>query len=280
MASTNRKIHVHSPIATLNAAEFNWISAFLHAQTGIYLREGKQAMVIGRLEKRLRTLGLDNYSEYFNLISNQGDETEARIAIDLLTTNETYFFREAQHFDYLSTQVFPTYPATKPIRIWSAASSSGEEVYTLAFLLSEYLPSDQWEILGTDISSRMLDKAKAAMYPIAATKKIPQDLLVKYCLKGRDEFEGQFLIDPALRKKVQFQSLNLMEPLPELGMFDIIFLRNVMIYFEQDTRQQVIDRIQKLLKPSGLFIISCSESLNGLNTPLKMIMPSIYQKLL
>lgn len=278
MILANRKTQIHTSIKPLNNAEFNWISEFLHERTGIYLNDGKQAMVTGRLEKRLRSLDLNNYTDYFNLLGKLGEEAETRIAIDLLTTNETYFFRETQHFDYLSTHVFPKHPASKMLRIWSAASSSGEEAYTLAFLLSEHLPSDQWEILGTDISSRMLNKATAAMYPMSASEKIPQNLLLKYCLRGRDEFAGQFLINPALRKHVKFQSLNLMEPLPHLGQFDIIFLRNVMIYFEQQTRQAVIDRVQKLLIPGGLFIISCSESLNGLNTSLKMIMPSIYQK--
>ncbi len=143
-------------------------------------------------------------------------------------------------------------------------------------VLAEHLPSNQWEIIGTDISSRMLDKARQGVYPLAAAEKIPPALLKKYCLRGRDEYEGFLLIDPVLRKHVKFQHANLVGDLPDLGRFDIIFLRNVMIYFEQDTKQQVIDRLQHHLLPGGLFIISHSESLNGLKSRFKMIMPSIY----
>jgi chemotaxis protein methyltransferase CheR len=221
-------------IAPLRAEEFTWISRFLHERTGILLKDGKQAMVMGRLEKRLRLLNHSNYGEYFRRLGKAGEEIETRLAIDLLTTNETYFFREAQHFDFLRTEVLPKHPLSRPLRIWSAASSSGEEAYTLALLLAEHLPSNQWEIIGTDISSRMLDKARQGVYPLAAAEKIPPALLKKYCLRGRDEYEGFLLIDPVLRKHVKFQHANLVGDLPDLGRFDIIFLRNVMIYFEQD----------------------------------------------
>ncbi|MFI3135210.1 MAG: CheR family methyltransferase [Methylococcaceae bacterium] len=270
--------NTHISITPLRAEEFDWLSRFLNARTGIILKDGKQAMVMGRLEKRLRLLNLNNYGDYFRRLGMPGEETETRLAIDLLTTNETYFFREPQHFDFLRTQLLPKHPLSKTLRIWSAASSSGEEAYTLALLLAEYLPSKQWEIIGTDISSRVLEKAREGLYQLSAAEKIPPVLLKKYCLRGRDEYEGFLLIDPILRKQVKFQHANLVEDLPELGMFDIIFLRNVMIYFEQDTKQRVIERLYSRLLPGGHFIISHSESLNGLKTPLKMLMPSVYQK--
>jgi chemotaxis protein methyltransferase CheR len=267
-----------SKISPLAADEFDWISRFLNERTGIQLKDGKQAMVMGRLEKRLRLHNIDTYKDYFRRLSQPGNEIELRLAIDLLTTNETYFFREPQHFNYLCEQILPKHPLSKSLRIWSAASSSGEEAYTLGLLLAEYFPSNNWEIIGTDISSRMLGKARDGLYPLSAAENIPPGLLKKYCLKGTDEYEGFLLIDPAIRKRVKFEHANLIGELPDLGMFDIIFLRNVMIYFEQDTKQRVLDRLQRYLLPGGQFFISHTESLNGFKTPLKMVKPSIYQK--
>jgi chemotaxis protein methyltransferase CheR len=266
-----------SRISPLTAKEFNWVCGFLNERTGIQLKDGKQAMVMGRLEKRLRLLGLSGYSDYFYFLLQPENAVELRLAIDLLTTNETYFFREAQHFDYLCAQILPKHPRSKPLRVWSAACSSGEEVYTLAFLLAEYFPSNKWEIIGTDISSRVLEKARDGLYPLSASDNIPPGLLKKYCLKGVDEYDGFLLIDPALRKRVKFEHANLIGDLPDVGMFDIIFLRNVMIYFEQETKQLVLDRLQRYLLPGGHFVISHTESLNGFKTRFKMIKPSIYQ---
>lgn len=265
-------------ITPLREDEFNWITQFLNEKTGIQLKDGKQAMVMGRLDKRLRMLDMTSYGDYFRRLVEPGNELELKLAIDLLTTNETYFFREAQHFDFLCSQILPKHPISKPLRIWSAACSSGEEVYTLAFLLAEYFPSNAWEIIGTDISSRVLKKAQEGLYHLSASENIPPGLLKKYCFKGVDEYDGFLLIDPALRKRVKFQHANLIGELPDIGKFDIIFLRNVMIYFEQDTKQRVLDRLQNLLVPGGYFIISHTESLNGFKTPFKMIKPSIYQK--
>jgi chemotaxis protein methyltransferase CheR len=265
-------------VAPLNSDEFNWISRFLNERTGIQLKDGKQAMIMGRLEKRLRKHNFQSYGEYFRSLGQSGNEVELRLAIDLLTTNETYFFREPQHFDYFCSQILPKHPLSKPLRVWSAACSSGEEAYTLALLLAEYFPSNPWEIIGTDISSRVLEKAKDGLYPLPASEYIPPGLLKKYCLKGVDDYDGFLLIDPGIRKRVKFEHANLIGELPDLGMFDVIFLRNVMIYFEQDTKQRVLDRLQRYLLPGGHFIISHTESLNGFKTPLKMIKPSIYQK--
>ncbi len=266
-----------SRISPLTAKEFNWICNFLNERTGIQLKDGKQAMVMGRLEKRLRLLGFYSYSDYFNSLLQPENALELRLAIDLLTTNETYFFREAQHFNYLCAEILPKHPLSKPLRVWSAACSSGEEVYTLAFLLSEYFPSNKWEIIGTDISSRVLAKARDGLYPLSASDNIPPGLLKKYCLKGSDEYDGFLLVDPSLRKRVKFEHANLIGELPDIGMFDIIFLRNVMIYFEQETKQLVLDRLQRYLLPGGHFVISHTESLNGFKTRFKMIKPSIYQ---
>lgn len=263
--------------APLTKSEFDWISRFLFERAGISLNNSKQALVMGRLDKRLRFRKLNNYSDYFKLLGAPGYEDETTMAIDLLTTNETYFFRENKHFDFLSRQVFPQHKEARPFRIWSAASSSGEEAYSIAMCAAEFFPTGNWEVLGTDISTRVVDKAKRALYPLAASEKIPRAMLRKYCLKGRDEYTDFLLIDKALRAKVNFRVANLNQHLPDLGMFDVIFLRNVMIYFSHDTKQKLIQRLVELLRPGGYFMISHSETLNGLDTPLIALSPSIYQ---
>lgn len=273
----NKSIHYAAPVA-LKKNEFEWISRFLYERTGIALNDGKQALVMGRLDKRLRKRNLLSYSDYFALLGRPGYEDETTVAIDLLTTNETYFFREPKHFDFLRNVAFPQYQRQKQIRIWSAASSSGEEAYTIAMTLAEYFQGNDWEVIGTDISTRMLEKAQRGLYPMLAADKIPKSLLKKYCLKGRDEFEDFFLLDSSIRQRVHFSIANLIEPLPELGLFEIIFLRNVMIYFDKDTKKRLVEKITTKLRTGGYFIVSHSESLNGLDSPLKLIAPSIYQK--
>lgn len=261
----------------LSPEEFQWITRFLHAKTGILIREGKHALVMGRLEKRLHHLGLTSYSDYFRLMGTPDNVVEITLAIDLLTTNETYFFREPGHFDFLRQQVIPKHPRARPLRIWSAASSSGEEAYTIAMTLAEALPDGNWEVIGSDISTRVLEKAKRGLYPLSAAEKIAPSLLKKYCLKGADEYDGYFLVSNALRSRVSFLQINLMENLPNLGMFDVIFLRNAMIYFDMATRQRLVAKVVEALKPGGYFIVSHSESLNGVNTQLKVVQPSMYQ---
>lgn len=265
----------YSPV--LQPDEFNWICRFLYQRTGILLAEGKQAMVASRLEKRLRKLGLHSYFDYFQQLDKVGQELETETAIDLLTTNETYFFREERHFEFLRRQVLSRQANGQALRAWSAASSSGEEAYTLAMLLAECRPDGQWEVIGSDISRRMLAKATQGLYPLRAARNIPRPMLKKYCLRGRGEYADFLLIDTALRRRVSFQYINLMQPLPDLGLFDVIMLRNVMIYFDLSTKQQVIDRLQTQLRPGGHFIISHTENMNGLKHGLRLVSPSIYQ---
>ena len=261
----------------LQKNEFNWIRDYLYKKAGIVLNESKQAMVMGRLEKRLRYLGIHSYQAYFRLFDSPGFENETTMAIDLLTTNETYFFREPKHFEYLRDEIFPQHKG-KQMRIWSAASSSGEEAYTLAMLLADYNQTTSWEVLGTDISTRILDKARSGLYQANAAEKIPSRLLKNYCLRGVGEYEGFLLIDPAICKNVKFLHANLIEKLPDLGLFDVIFLRNVLIYFDMETKQRLLERITTYLRPGGYFFISHSETLNSIKTDLRSVMPSIYRK--
>lgn len=263
--------------ALLSPEEFQWIVRFLYAKTGILIKDGKQAMVMGRLGKRLHHHGLTRYSDYFRLLGTPDNKVETTLAIDLLTTNETCFFREPRHFDFLRQQVIPKHPRAQPLRIWSAASSSGEEAYTIAMTLAEAFPDGNWEVVGSDICTHVLEKAGRGLYPLSAAEKIAPSLLKKYCLKGADEYDGYFLIGQALRSRVRFFQVNLMENLPELGQFDVIFLRNVMIYFDMPTRQSLVGQVVEALKPGGYFIVSHTETLSGINTQLKVVEPSTYQ---
>lgn len=262
----------------LTEQDFQWIKAYLYKQAGIVLGHSKHAMVVGRLDRRLRHLGVSSYREYFKLFTTPGFEQEPKIAIDLLTTNETYFFREHRHFEFLISQILTKQRSSRPFRAWSAASSSGEEAYTLAMLFSEYRRFGGWEIFATDISSTMLKKASMGLYPIEAAEKIPGPLLKKYCLKGTGEYEGYLLVDPKLKEKVKFLYANLAGDLPNIGLFDVIFLRNVMIYFDNVIKQRLISEVEKRLHPGGYLFISHSETLSGLETSLHSVAPSVYHK--
>ncbi|OCR21458.1 SAM-dependent methyltransferase [Pseudomonas syringae] len=264
--------------SALNDIEFNQFQSWLYQAAGINLSSAKKALVAGRLFKRLRHYELDSYGDYFKLIMSGQRADELQVALDLLTTNETYFFREPKHFDFLRQHVLPNAAPGKTFRLWSAASSSGEEPYSLAMTLAEGLGTTPWEVIGSDISTQVLAKARSGHYPMERAGTLPQPLLVKYCLKGTGRQHGTFLIDRALRNRVNFLQVNLNETLPELGEFDVIFLRNVMIYFDQPTKARVVARLIPRLKSGGYFIVSHSESLNGVSDALKLVAPSIYRK--
>ena len=263
----------------ISPAEFAWICDYLYAATGIVLKDGKQTMVVGRLGKRLTHYGLSTYTEYFQRLGNR-DGPEARIAIDLLTTNETYFFREPEHFTWLreTLNLMPRKrTGDEVVRIWSAASSTGEEAFSLAMMLADCLPQNEWQVLGTDISSRVVERARKGLYPMDAVPKIPPLMLRSYCLKGKGDLAGYLAISPAVAGRVRFQQLNLIQPLPALGKFDQIWLRNVMIYFDQPTKSALVNRMIPLLKPGGFMVVSHSETLSGLQDQLALVKPSIYR---
>jgi chemotaxis protein methyltransferase CheR len=264
--------------AALTEPEFRQFQTMLYEIAGISLTPAKQALVSGRLARRLKHYGLRSYGDYFRLLSHQHERQELQVAIDLLTTNETYFFREPKHFELLREMILPALPGSQPVRVWSGACSSGEEVYSIAMTLAERLGDRPWEIIGSDISVQVLARARAAHYPIERAEHIPAGYLAKYCLKGVGPQAGTFLVDRALRTRTRIMQVNLNATLPKLGEFDVIFLRNVMIYFDQKTKQQVVRRMLPLLRPGGYFLVSHSESLNGITDALKLISPSVYRK--
>lgn len=262
--------------SALDDHEFKLFRNLIHKLAGISLSDAKKPLVAGRLSKRLRQLELVSYSEYFGRV--QRDSEELQVVIDLLTTNETYFFREPRHFDFLRQQILPGCIGRGPLRIWSGACSSGEEPYTIAMLLAEHLGQRPWEIVASDLSQRVLSQAATGLYKMEDAEGIPGTLLRKHCLRGVGRQEGAFMINPALRERISFRQINLNHALPNIGQFDVIFLRNVMIYFDLTTKQQVLKRILPLLRPGGHFIISHSENLNGVTDALKSVQPSIYRK--
>jgi len=265
-------------LAPISNKEFDLFKSFIYQHAGISLTDSKQPLVSGRLAKRLRSHGLKTFTDYYRLISDPRHVEEQQIAIDLLTTNETHFFREPKHFDFMRTHILPQRTKGRNFRVWSAASSSGEEPYTIAMLLDEHLKTEPWEVMGSDISTRVLEQARAGYYPISRAEEIPRHYLTKYCLKGTGEHANKLLIVKDLRQKVLFTSINLTKPFPELGEFDVIFLRNVMIYFDAETKRQITRQMLSLLRPGGYFIISHSESLNGISNAYEAVMPSIYRK--
>ncbi|MFF5296830.1 CheR family methyltransferase [Paractinoplanes globisporus] len=258
--------------------EFAYITGVLHRETGIRLSPGKEALVAGRLDKRLRNLGMTDYPEYVRYLRTQSASGAEMVQlINLLTTNETFFFREQQHFDFLRDVVVPARDRGRPLRLWSAASSTGEEAYTAAMVLSESLAEGPWEIVGTDISSRVVENARRGIYSLTAADRIPHQLLRKYWLRGRDEYDGSMAVNRRLRERVRFHHDNLMGKLGHHGKFDVILLRNVMIYFDPETKRELILRLQEMLQPGGYLIVGRSESLNGIPSRLQMIEPSIYR---
>jgi chemotaxis protein methyltransferase CheR len=258
--------------------EFTRFQRFIFDAAGITLSPAKKALVSGRLSKRLQHRQLDSFASYLRLLEDRREQAEAQMAVDLLTTNETYFFRETKHFELLRNLAAEAHGQGRPLKVWSAACSSGEEVYSLAMVLHDGQPGLPWEVMGSDISTRVLARAKSGHYPLERTQHIPPAYLKRYCRKGHGEQEGTLLVDRALRDRVQFAQVNLNTELPRLGPFDVIFLRNVMIYFNNETKRQVVRRVLSVLKPGGHFCIGHSESLNDISSDVLAVAPSIYRK--
>jgi chemotaxis protein methyltransferase CheR len=260
-------------------SEFGQFQKLIFDQAGISLSASKKRLVTGRLAKRIRHYGLSSYGDYFNrLMSGRLSADELQVVIDKLTTNETHFFREPAHFDFLRNEVLANVEPGRSFRVWSAASSSGEEAYSTAMVISDCLGEGTWEVFGSDINTEILTKARHAHYSMSVIHEIPEHYLRRYCLKGVRNQAGTFLIDNQIRKHVHFKQVNLNAPLPDIGQFDLIFLRNVMIYFSQETKQQVVKRMLPLLKPGGYFVVGHSESLNGITDQLQLVRTTIYRK--
>jgi chemotaxis protein methyltransferase CheR len=253
---------------------------FFKHHIGIYIPLRKKALLCHRLSQRVRQLGLQTLREYYALLILPQSAVERQMAFDLMTTNETCFFREEQHFIFLQQHILPTLPRDIPVLIWSAASASGEEAYSLAMMMADVVGGGQWEVHGTDISERVLVYAQRALYPLSHANRIPAAYLNHYCLCGTGEYEGYFLIHQAIRQHVRFHKINLLDVDVEVRKkFDIIFLRNVTIYFDDVTKAHVIRAVLRKLKPGGYLFVGPSETLHGLDEYVEICAPSIYRRL-
>lgn len=270
----NQPAVTHMP--KLSIAEFRKFQKLIFEIAGISMPEAKQTLVESRLSKRLRQLEMNKFGDYHTFITHPANSAELQTAVDLLTTNETFFFREPEHFEFLRKKALQHTGGV--FRVWSAASSSGEEAYSIAMILDDVLGGGRWEVVGTDISTRVLERARIAHYPTERIDSIPKPLLKRYCLKGMGEEEGTLLITRELRDRVRFLHNNLLSPRKDLGQFDVIFLRNVMIYFDVPTKQKVVSGLLPYLKKGGHFLVGHSESLNGVSADLIAVRPTIYAR--
>lgn len=266
----------------ISQGEFARFQRFIFDIAGITMSDSKKALVSGRLAKRLQHFGLPSYDAYFRLLTDGAHKDEVQLAVDLLTTNETYFFREARHFDLLREAADAARPhlrAGAPFRVWSAACSSGEEPYSIAMVLADVLGTAPWEVTASDISTRVLERARTGHYPMERATHVPQEYLRRFCLKGIGEQQGTLLVERALRERVRFRQVNLNTALPgDLGTYDLVFLRNVMIYFNGDTKRQVVTRVLTRIRPGGHLFIGHSESLQELGDVVRPVAPSVYHK--
>jgi chemotaxis protein methyltransferase CheR len=266
-------------------AEFEQLRSIMYASVGIALQLGKEELIRTRLLKRLRHLQMGSFAKYIAFVQTPGGSSEFSTMVDLLTTNKTNFFREEAHFDFIKERVLPKHRNDRnPITIWSAGCSSGEEPYTLSMLLREAIPEPTFSkcrILATDLSTIVLAKAKAAVYDELQVADVPPDIQSKSFLPAPPQDGVRRLeVKQEVRKIVTFGRLNLNtnDAWPMKGPFDLIFCRNVMIYFDDPTRERLVARFAELLPVGGFLFIGHSESLSSLKTSLKYVRPAVYEK--
>ncbi|MCL2189379.1 MAG: protein-glutamate O-methyltransferase CheR [Defluviitaleaceae bacterium] len=267
----------------LTTAEFNRIRDFIKANYGITLSDEKKTLVYSRLRTTLTEQGFSNFSDYFDhLIRDKSGESIVRF-VDKITTNHTFFMRESDHFDYLRDTVFPyiseTYGHQRDLRLWCCASSSGEEPVTLQMLAQDHFKKsgDKWDtqILATDISTNVLDKAVYGRYATEGVNSLPKSWQTDYFKKVDHQFSETL---PIIRQNIIYRTFNLMNPIPFTKKFQVIFCRNVMIYFDAGVREQVVKKLYDATETGGYLFIGHSESLNNTNTAYKYIKPAIYRK--
>ncbi len=273
------------PARRLGDREFARFQALVQRESGIWLSPAKRALLVGRLSRRLRELGVGSFREYYDLVA--ADPAERVRMLDCVTTNETHFFREPRHFAFLAERVYPRWHAEalagrrpRSVRAWSAACSTGEEPYSLAMsLLRAFPPASGFalEILATDLSTRALERARAATWPIEKAAEIPAADLRAFMLRGTGGQAGRMGAGPEIRNLVRFARLNLVdEAWPPLGTFDLVFCRNVLIYFAPATKTRVVGRLLRHLGPAGLVFLGHAESLSGMGHAVRSVLPTIY----
>ncbi|MFO1217835.1 MAG: CheR family methyltransferase [Burkholderiaceae bacterium] len=264
----------------LSRKTFDAVTELFRDASGIQLSGAKMALVEGRLQKLAQTRGQEDVDAYVRELLRTRNPDELRQVVDRLTTNETYFFREPQHFEHLAQFVAQRPPRSAALRVWSAASSSGEEAYSIAMVLADHLGLEpgapEWLVLGTDLSHAMVEQARRAVYTMERARHVPQAYLRRFCLKGNDIYTGQLLVSRELRQRVRFMPGNLMQPMTEIGRFDVIFLRNVLIYFDAEGKREIVRRVLGHLAEHGVLYTGHSESITNLGLPLRAHAPAVY----
>ncbi|GMR16662.1 MAG: chemotaxis protein CheR [Gammaproteobacteria bacterium] len=274
-------VHMLTRDLIISDKEFNLFKSLIYDKAGITLASNKRTLVVSRLSKRMRQLQISSFAEYYGLVTRKNNSGELQKTIDFLTTNETYFFREEKHFDYLKSSILNKKSSSSDFKIWSAASSTGEEAYSIAMVLAEkYGLRGSWKILGTDINSDVVKQAKRGLYPLIVSEKILRSYLREYCLKGVREQTGMMLMNDRLKNHVDFELLNINADWPgHINDFDVVFLRNIMIYFDLETKQRLVNKIADKIKMGGYLFIGHSETLNKVSDRFKIIQPSICKKI-
>ncbi len=282
----------NEPLRTMTSADFERLSRFIYGHCGIKMPLAKKTMLEARLQKRLRVKGIKTFREYCDMVFDSSTGPDELVhMIDAVTTNKTDFFREPVHFSFLTETVFPEYlngsgkQARQPFTVWSAGCSSGEEPYTLAIVLTEFAaqnPGFNFSIMATDISTRVLEKAKAGIYEERQIAAIPLSLKQKYFLRSKDRKKEQVRVVPQLRSLIAFQWLNLMDEKYMLreGSVDAIFCRNVIIYFDRNTQCELLKRLCRYIRNDGYLFLGHSETVHGFDLPLARMASTIYRKVL
>jgi chemotaxis protein methyltransferase CheR len=264
-------------VRPLTAPEFEQIRSLAHRTFGLDLKPGKEELVAARLRRLVRELGCQSFQAYYRHVT--ADETGVSLAamIDALTTNHTSFLREAEHFDFLRKEVLPQLSRCNPLEIWCAACSTGEEVWTLAFLLNDALPGRRIQVTGSDISTRTLRFAERAVYPADHCETVPRAWRDKY-LEAVDAPVTAYRVSAAVQAQAGFRRVNLVEPLACQKRFPVIFCRNVMIYFDSATQEKVVRQLTAALEPGGYLFVGHAESLTRIPHTLEYVRPAVYRK--
>jgi chemotaxis protein methyltransferase CheR len=264
----------------LSDSDLARVARLVHQRSGITLHSGKRSLVLARLQKRLRFGGFSSFRDYLSYVESDTSGAELTALLDAIATNHTSFFREPQHFEFLRSTIVPSLPSA-PVRIWSAACSSGEEPVTIAITLLDALEQGRHSrirILGSDLSTKALKTATSGIYRMERVAGMPLDTLRRHFERGLGANAGQARVAAHVHRLIEYRQLNFLEA-GDLGeRFDVIFCRNVMIYFDRDIQQRVVSLLERHLVPGGHLFISHSESLNGISHGLRSVASAVYQR--
>lgn len=278
---------MHHGVRPITDREFALFQSLIYEQAGIHLRPVKKALLVGRVSRRLRQLGLDSFLKYHRYLKEEPKEIVK--LLDLICTNETQFFREPKQFEYLEDVIIPRWiemakagKRSRHIRIWSAGCSTGEEPYSIAMMLLYRLrPEDGWkiDIIASDLSTKVLDIARSGVWPIERSEHIPKKLLKKFMLRGVGPSDGVMKARPELARTINFRRVNLnSDRYPFHGLFDLVFCRNVLIYFDAASKKKVVEKLLDRMAFDGYLFLGHSEGLNGTVDQVRTVIPNVYSK--